>query len=168
MKSRPREFERNKTTDVRQELSSAKSNGSNKQIETLQKELSQITAMKEAEVGIGNLQEVLTFVKKHLEDAEGNKKRLTNDLESYQRRIAIADTSIETLSSRLNAAQTERDSLNKEMTAKLDEMTNQKENSSAQFNSIITILEGDLLESRQMEERLVSAMKIWRAIMQRH
>ena len=101
--------------------------------------------MKEAEVG--NIQEELTFVKKHFEDAEGNKKRLTNDLEAYQRRIAIADTSMETLSSQLNAAQTERDSLNKEMTVKLDAMTNQKESSSAQFNSIITILEGDLLES---------------------
>ena len=145
MKSRLRELERNKTTDVWQELSSTESNGSNKQIETLQRELSQITAMKEAEVG--NIQEELTFVKKYLEDAEGNKKRLTNDLEAYQRRIAIADTSIETLSSQLNAAQTERDSLNKEMTVKLDAMTNQKESSSAQFNSIITILEGDLLES---------------------
>ena len=46
------------------------------------------------------------------------------------------------------------------MTAKLEDMTNQKENSSAKFNSIITILDADLLESRQMEERLVGAMKM--------
>ena len=64
MKSRLRELERNKITDVRQELSSAESNGSNKQTETLQRELLEITAVKEAEVG--NLQEELIFVKKIL------------------------------------------------------------------------------------------------------
>ena len=81
----------NETTDVRQELSSAVDGSfQQQQIEILQREFSQMTAMKEAEVG--NLQSELTLTKKHLAHAE-------------------------------------------EMTAKLEDMTNQKENSSAKFNS---------------------------------
>ena len=55
----------NETTDVRQELSSAVDGSfQQQQIEILQREFSQMTAMKEAEVG--NLQSELTLMKKHL------------------------------------------------------------------------------------------------------
>ena len=69
----------NENTNVRDELSAE--NGSLQQHnETLQSEVSQITAAKKAEVG--NLEKELTSIRKHLDDVEGNARRLTNDFEA--------------------------------------------------------------------------------------
>ena len=84
-----------------------------------------------------NLQHELTSGQKQLEDAEGNTKMLTNDLVTYKSRIEVADNSIESLSSKLNAAQSESDILNEDMTAKLDAMTKQKEHLSDSMNTLM-------------------------------
>jgi len=121
------------------------------QIETAQGELSRLTDAKEAE--IGNLQHELALVQKQLDDSEGNTNRLNIDLESHQSRLKVANDSIEAL-------QTEKKTLSEDMTLKLDDMIKQKEILSEQLQSKITSLEADLLQSKQEEERLISAMKL--------